>query len=339
MGITKNALVRYRILDRCLRDTSRVYSAKDLLGKVNDGLRGLLGDGAPRSSIGKVQLHTDLEALREHWDADILESKSPSDGRVLLYRYSDPNFSINNQPLSEVEASNIRDAIEVLSRFQGLPQFEHMSEIIPALEDRFGTRSEKRESAIEFSSNKYLEGLEHLTPAHNAIVNQRVLSVEYQDFKSPTPYTVELHPYYLKQFNNRWFLFGRNPSKGSESWNLSLDRIKSIQETTTEFISTTIDWSEYFEDIVGVSKHDKDVEVVELLFSPEQAPYVLTKPLHGSQKTKSNDENGLLISLEVIPNYELLKLILSFGPKVEVISPQEIRRQIASMVETCSRQY
>lgn len=339
MSEVKNPLVRYQVLDKCLRDTSRYYSAVDLLKLVNQRLEERNGTGSSRSQIGRVQLHEDLKSLAELYGAEIEIRKSPSDGRVKLYRYLDPNFSINNQPLSEHEASGIKNAIEILSRFQGLPQFELISEIIPALEERFGNQATSKQTSIEFSSNKYLQGLEYLTPLYNAVVNQRVLSISYQDFKSPEPYDVLIHPYYLKQYNNRWFLFGRNDRSDVESWNLSLDRIKSIDETTIPFKQSTIDWSEYFSDIIGVTKKDAAVETVELLFSTEQAPYILTKPIHESQKKKYNDERGLLITIDVIPNFELEKLLLSFGERLTVLSPEYLRERISERFFKASNMY
>lgn len=339
MSEVKNPLVRYQVLDKCLRDTTRFYSAADLLNLVNKKLEERNGLGSSRSRIGRVQLHEDLKSIEELYGAEIETRKSPSDGRVKLYRYTDPNFSINNQPLSEQEAIGIKNAIEILSRFQGLPQFEQISEIIPALEDRFGNQSNVADSSIEFSSNKYLVGLEHLPTVYNAITNQRVLNVSYQDFKSPEPYDIIIHPYYLKQYNNRWFLFGLNERREIETWNLPLDRIKSVRETTISFKPTSIKWQEYFEDFIGVTKKDGGLEIIELLFAPEQAPYILTKPIHDTQTKKYHDDRGLLITIEVIPNFELEKLLLSFGERLTVISPVHLRHRIKERLQNAVTNY
>ncbi len=137
------------------------------------------------------------------------------------------------------------------------------------------------------------------------------------------------HPWYLKQYNNRWFIFGLNESSGVMN-NLALDRIECLEETTLEYReNTAIDFSEYFEDIIGLTKleNEKPVKIV-LHISPEQAPNITTKPLHGSQKQVSKDENGISISIKVIPNFELEKLLLSFGDEVKVLEPEKTREQI-----------
>ena len=64
------------------------------------------------------------------------------------------------------------------------------------------------------------------------------------------------------------------------------------------------------------------------MFNKEEAPYVITKPIHESQKVKKHDENGLLITIEVFPNIELEKVILSYGSGVKVIGPKSFKDKI-----------
>ena len=78
---------------------------------------------------------------------------------------------------------------------------------------------------------------------------------------------------------------------------------------------------------------------IELLFTNEEAPYVLTKPIHGSQKKKKHDESGLILTIEVIPNIEFEKLILSFGEKVKVVSPKKIADLFKSKYISASKLY
>ncbi len=164
----------------------------------------------------------------------------------------------------------------------------------------------------------------------NAIINERVLLVSYKDFKSSAPYEITFHPHYLKQYNNRWFVFGFNAENQVQIWNLALDRIESLTETTHKYKSTDTDWDEYFFDLVGVTRPENAVikEII-LKFSPNVAPYVMTKPLHPSQKHKY-EPAGLEVKIRVIPNLELESLILSFGENAQVIAPDEFRTRIQS---------
>jgi hypothetical protein len=159
--------------------------------------------------------------------------------RRVYYRYENLSFSINNQPLNNSEAEQIKSALQIFSRFSGTPQFEWVNEMIPMLESKFGLIERKKE-IISFESNIDLSGIHFLTPLFHAIINERVLLVQYKDFKSPEPYPITFHPYYIKQYNNRWFVFGLNADNQNSSWNLALDRIVSLNENQSWHLNPQI---------------------------------------------------------------------------------------------------
>jgi len=334
MSVNKNALIRYQVLDRCFRNTGRLYFWEDLLEECN---KALFEFDSKNEGIKRRQLFDDMRFMESEqgWSVPLARVRK---GRRVYYRYENLDFSINNQPLNDSEAEQIKSALQILSRFSGSPQFEWVNELIPRLESKFGLIERKKE-VIKFESNVDLKGLNHLTPLFNAIINERVLSVKYKDFKSSEAYEVTFHPYYLKQYNNRWFAFGLNPYKGAPNWNLALDRILEISETNLEYEASQTDWEEYFYDLVGVSRPmGLEPQEIILKFSPEVSPYVITKPIHPSQKSK-NGPTGLEVRIKVIPNFELQKLILSYGEQVEVISPTDLRECISNRLTSANRLY
>jgi predicted DNA-binding transcriptional regulator YafY len=96
-----------------------------------------------------------------------------------------------------------------------------------------------------------------------------------------------------------------------------------------------IDWQEYFEDIIGVTKPvDAVLENVVLHFNGKTGKYMETKPLHGSQKTKWIDDTTLEVTLDIIINYELERLLLSYADSVVVMKPSRLASLIkARMIE------
>ena len=323
MSINKNALLRYQVLDRCFRNTGRKYFWQDLLDEINKALEEFNGPG---SGIKRRQLFDDIKFMEsdQGWGIPLDKRR---EGRRVYYRYSDPEFSISNQPLNEDEVSKIEAAIMVLSRFAGAPQFEAVQEMIPVLKDRLGLDHQSKE-VIGLESNIDLKGIEYLSQLYDAIINEQVLEVEYQDFKSDEPFTLTFHPYYLKQYNNRWFVFGLNEKESIPTWNLALDRIENLSQRQGEYRKCDIDWNDYFYDIIGVTRYqNREPETVVLEFTKEMAPYVETKPLHPTQKTEWKGDK-LVVSIEVIPNYELESLILSYGATVEIVSPIGLRNEI-----------
>lgn len=334
MSINKNALIRYQVLDRCFRNTGRMYFLEDLLEECN---KALIEFDSDSEGIQRRQLFDDIRFMESEagWSIPLERIRY---GRRVYYRYEDLSFSISNQPLNDSESEQMKSALQIISRFAGTPQFEWVNEMIPMLESKFGLIERKKE-IISFESNIDLKGLEFLTPLFNAIINERVLLITYKDFKSSEPYEITFHPYYLKQYNNRWFVFGLNPYNQVANWNLALDRIESLSETDLKYNLSETDWEDYFFDIVGVTRPvGAELQEIVLKFSSEVAPYVITKPLHPSQKHK-NDPTGLEVKIKVIANFELEKLILSFGEQVEVISPQDFKEHIAKRLKSAARLY
>ena len=334
MSINKNALLRYQVLDRCFRNTGRRYFWEDLLSEINKALEEYNGPG---SGIKRRQLFDDIKFMEsdQGWSVPLERKK---DGRRVYYRYSDNDFSISSQPLNESEVNQIEAAISVLSRFSGAPQFESVQEMIPVLQDRLGLKGTAKE-VISLESNIDLKGIEYLSSFYDAIVNEQVLEVEYKDFKSEEPFSIMFHPYYLKQYNNRWFVFGLNEKLDIPTWTLALDRVESISQVRGEYRECDIDWHDYFYDIIGVTRiPGNEIQEVVLEFSRVSAPYVKTKPLHPTQKIEEID-GKLIVRIKVIPNYELESQILSYGENVEVLEPADLKRRIETKLSESLSNY
>jgi predicted DNA-binding transcriptional regulator YafY len=334
MSIIKNALLRYQTLDRCFKNTGRSYLIEDLLEEVNQTL---FDENPENSGIQVRQLREDIRFMRS-----ILGYSAPIDskeisGRKHAYFYSDPSFSINNSPLNSTEAEQLKSVLTLLNRFQGNPGFEWLTEMSVILKDTFHLKSNDKK-VISFEDNIDYSGHEFITPLFNAIVNKRVLKVNYRPFGKDAQ-ELNFHPYHLKQFNNRWFVFGLNQNLDAPAWNLALDRITSIIEIHDVYIEDDTDWDFYFSEIIGVSKPYQTDEVeVQLLFSAKQSPYIKTKPIHETQKHYEVEE-GLLVKIKVIPNFELEQLILSFGDGVKVVSPIHLKEKIFSRIQNSLNHY
>lgn len=194
------------------------------------------------------------------------------------------------------------------------------------------------ESFVFFEQNDRLVGLEHLSFVIDATVNHRALNISYNSYNGKE-IVCDVHPYYVKQYNNRWFLFG--VINGRERiTNFALDRIKRVTSADIQFVKNTrYDFSSYFDDVVGVSvpNNPRDKQTIVLKFSPSRFPYVVSKPIHHSQQILDNDKCTL--SVEVIPTRELDQQIFSFGADVEVLSPAPYRETIRKKIEENLKKY
>lgn len=334
MSTNKNATIRYQALDKCFRNPGRKYFIEDLLDACNQALMEL---DFYSTGIQLRQLRVDMSFMRDPlgYNAPIVAIPDP---KKCYYRYSDLNFSINSQPLNEQEAQQLKESLLTLSRFKGMPQFEWVEEMKARLEQTFHLKTE--DNILSFEENPYLTGREYIGAIYSAIVNQRVLRITYKPFKTNKELTFEIHPYHLKQFNNRWFLFGLN-NEYQNLTNLALDRIQEIANSKIKYIqNSNIDFTEYFEDVIGVSVNDRHApEKVVLKVNEELLPYIVSKPIHGSQKLKKDDAGEALIELQLQLNYELESLLFSFGEKIEVLKPEVLRTSMANRIKKLNQKY
>ena len=333
MAINKNALLRYQTLDKCFSNPVRKYFYDDLIEACNTALSLINPD---TTGVKRRQIEEDIKYMEEKWDIPLSRIR---DGKKIYFRYSDTKFSIDNQPLNQAEIEQIKSAMQILTRLEGMPQFSWVNELMSKLHQEFLLEKEAA-PIMSFDSNQYLTGIEHLGRLFHSILYRQPLVIQYQSFRSTSSVVWILHPYYLKQYNNRWFLFGLN-DVDSRLTNLALDRIISIDEASASFIpNEQYDFETYFEDIIGVTRLEgKEAVEIHLAFDYQTAPYILSKPLHGSQKVKSKDARELVISIEVIPNYELESCILAFGEKVQVIKPEAFRQVIKQRIEKATGLY
>ena len=262
------------------------------------------------------------------------------DGRRVYYRYSDPDFTINAQPLTEEEANQLRAVIVTLGRFRGLPSNAWIDEVISNLEWRFGLRG-KKENIIGFEQNPFLKGLNLLPKIIDAAVNHQVLSITYRNYKNCEEECVTMvHPWYVKQYNNRWFLMAYN-AETNRITNFALDRIQELQvEESVAFIpNKEIDFVHYFDDVFGVTIPPSDVEKIRVVlqFSKKQYPYIVSKPLHHSQEIV--DDENCILAVEVRPTYEFTQLILSFGKDVKVLETAPYRQEIIDNIRQNLQNY
>ena len=329
MPTNKNAQLRYQVLDRCLSNFCIKYDIEDLYHEVNAVLR---EQGIKAIQIRQLRL--DLKDIR-NMGAEI--EVIPFDGKRCYYRYADRNFSLFKKELPIEDLEELRSTLNMLSHYRGLPGNSWLEEVISSLECRFGIKP-NTEKLVAFDKNDQLKGLEHLSGLIDATVNHHTLQVNYRTFSGKDK-TLCIHPYYMKQYNGRWFIYGWNEEEARLE-NLALDRIQCFNTIALPFKENTeINFNTYFDNVIGATvpnSHEAiDVEKVILRFSEKRFPYVVSKPMHRSQKIIGEHT----VQLTVKPTRELTQQIFSFIPDIEVLAPAWYREEIKLKIKENLKKY
>ena len=328
MAVNKNALIRYKTLDKCLQNKYRKWTLDDLIEACSDALYEYEGID---KGVSKRTVQSDLQMMR----SDKLGYNAPI---IVIdkkyYAYEDPEYSITNIPLTEGDLSKLYEAVDFLKQFQGFSHFKELDGMVQKLEDHVYAQKNHQKPVIDFEKNENLIGLNYLDTLYRAIIQKKALYLSYQSFKAREPISFNFHAYLLKEFRNRWFLIGIKKKQQGILY-LALDRIKSVEPSEIEYIENTdIDWEEFFKHAIGVSvSPNLPTDKVVLYITNKHAPYVLTKPFHWSQKLIDRDNYGITISLDVQHNFELEKDILGIGDGIKVIKPARLRRNIKDRLQ------
>jgi predicted DNA-binding transcriptional regulator YafY len=330
MATNKHATIRYHALDRCFSNYGRKFFIEDLIDACNHAIYEFAGI---EEGVKRRQVFDDITFMESEqgWSIPLERIK---EGKRVYYRYSDKSFSIKNHGINPAEAEQLKETLTILTRFKGMPQFEWIEEIQIRLEETFMLKG-NIQSIVGFEQNPFLKGLNHFTGIFNAIQHEKALKIKYQGYRQENPTHTTLHPWYLKQFNNRWFLFGFNEELRTMT-NFALDRIIGYEESKIKYLKNdVVNFDEYFDDVVGVTvKSDAPIEKILIKIKKEIWPYIESKPLHGSQKFKSKSEEDVLVELNIQINHELMALLFSYMDAIEIIEPKSLRERFKSISKT-----
>ena len=332
MPVDKQVLLRYKVLNKCFRDLYRKYTIDDLVEECTKAMREARYDSG---GVAKRTIQNDINNLQmAPYSIKLVENLRIGHKRV--YRYCDTFYTLPLFNIDDSDRNKILAAVNVLENYGGEPLMDWARTLLMQIESGlFGSDSS---SVVSFQSNPDLKNLSLFGDLLQAIINKKVLKLTYAPFGKDA-YEVRVYPYHLKQFNDRWFLIAQ--AEGYDKFgHYALDRIERFEVVDMPYVESEVDFSEYFDDVIGVTVPDRSEPVdVILRVSNYRINYIKTKPLHLSQRVIGEDKDHTTISINVKINKELIARILSFGADIEVLAPAPLRAEIAEIIQVMSNKY
>ena len=338
MSVNKNIFNRLKVYDSCFHNVEG--STKEvIMEKLSAADRAATDikdkkDNEKGFVINDRQFYNDLKTIETFWMIKIDRKKN---GKTCTYKYKQPGYTIFPDPTDDELLYQIRKNLSYFRQFKGLPTLKFLDYLMAL------TRNEEADFStpkiiVEFDGNPDLMGIDHFPTLLEAIQEEKILKINY--YKSyNTMEEYKFCPYFLKQFNSRWFVLGTNIQYPNSISSLAIDRINNIENVEDEsYIETHVDFDkEYFENVIGPTIPRKcEVLKVKLRFSKERFDYIVSKPIHLSQKDYKKERT---ITMEVMHNRELESLILYFGDDVEVLEPENLRTVIKNRIDQMYKKY
>ena len=335
MPANKYALLRYRIIDRCLTNPGRPFPTKeDLRQACEEALYGSDGEHISISTVEK-----DLWAMRNEADLGYyapIEYHRDERG----YHYTEEGYSINDVQLNDDDLDAIRFATNTLIQFRDLPIFQQFDQALGKIADRLtvspNLETDGMDKFIQFESTPHASGSQHLGPLLQAIRSRSEVKLGYAKFQdSNEPSTYNLHPYLLKEYRNRWYLLGWDCDK-QRIRTFGCDRIESMEilDDRRFQMQPSFDPNDYFAHALGITVlGDGKPERIEFKCDALLSKYLQTQPLHHSQRIREEGETHI-VRLEVMPTFELLQWLQAHASEITVLQPLHIQDAVILKLES-----
>jgi len=335
MATNKHAIIRYRVIDKCLRQVDRAWNWKTLAEACAKELYKATG---AKTTLSERTIKGDLQSMRTD---EALGYFAPIeyDRKEKSYYYSRRDFSITESPLNKSDSNELKNAISLLRQFTGFRHLEGIENIIQKLELLAYESSTKADRIVHLEQPALIPGQLWLDKLYDAIKKKKCLLLSYKPFERKES-SYPISPYVLKEFDNRWYLYGYNHQK-NQVRTYGLERITNLKNSITAYQeNTSFDPDTYFSDIIGITlipgRKPKKIQF-EVFGSTVQ--YVKTKPIHASQKELNSEKNKTLFEIEVIPNFELESLLLSYGETLKVIKPANLVSNLKKRTDSLAKLY
>lgn len=336
MPSTKNALMRYYTIDECLRNTfhlpERSYDPSHRgLWTVNELLDRIYEKTG--IEISERQLSQDIHDMR---NGDLGYYAPIENLRGVGYFYADPNFRISDNPLTDEDVRILNDAIEVFHQFKGFRDFERIDGLLIKLEEKI---NKKPYPLVQLDNLNDAKGIEWIRIIKEAIRRENALKLVYETFGGKRSERF-IHPYVLKEYNNRWFVYCYSEDYQSDGI-YALDRILDLVKVKIKYIKPTASQIEdYFKNIIGVTNEKSSiVSRIIIKVKNARARYLVTKPLHNSQEIIGTEKDCTRFSFQLKINNELVSLFLSFGSDLLVEEPLQLKEEMKKIFSDALEMY
>lgn len=298
----------------------------------------------------------DIKFLQNEKNAQLKEERClPQKGvgrMITKYGYENHDASIFHDNLSLDDKLLIKNILEIL-QLKGIDSLNSFMKF----EKNYGKEMSKIFSPIISFTKNPLEKKSlstRLNKLLSCIRQQKVILIKMYDRFDTTKITKHIvNPWYLREYNRRWYMFGKEDQSIKH---YAIDRIISISERKKEYEAADRSIDEILENVIGVNfREDDRAEDIIFWVSNDSSDFVLKKPIHKSMVQidetevrqyvcpdfvdKLPDKRGVFLKMKCIINYELRREMMSFETALIVLYPNELRLRIKETLHDMYNSY
>lgn len=130
MPANKNALIRYKTIDRCLRNKYRRWTLNDLVDACSEALyemEGIAKGVSARTVQGDIQMMRS-DKLGYYAPIEVYDNK--------YYRYSEPEYSISSTPVTTDDYDLLVYAVKVIDEYTKSGNLNNVMDVLTRVKDK-----------------------------------------------------------------------------------------------------------------------------------------------------------------------------------------------------------
>jgi predicted DNA-binding transcriptional regulator YafY len=315
LNLSKSAMRRYKVIDSLLRNTMRKYpTMEEIIEACFEKLDYYPSVETIQKDIRNMKMDTPMG-----FGAPIRFSRLH-----MGYEYTDPNYTLTAISLQESEIETIQKAIELIKAIGGSrigDKFNHaIQKVISATLEN--NEELNKLPVLQTMHLPVSKGFEHFDLFYKACNEKIPVSIIHFSYTKRIFKHIKLHPFLIKEFDNRWYLIGYSEHH-NEVRTFGMDRISMPVLLKKEFIPSNYRTVyEFLNDMYGVFPiANMEKTEIKLHVRKMLTHYLHAYPIHPSQKIEKQDDGDSIIKFDLIPTVELARYVLSNGQSINIISP------------------
>jgi predicted DNA-binding transcriptional regulator YafY len=292
---------------------------------------------AERFEISSKTAQRSIDFMRDRIGAPL-----EYDSRHKGYRYSDDSFSLPSFQVSQEEMVSILLARNLLSNSaEGLisRDIQSFGRKLFANMGQIGFSQDKLRNAFSAVWNGYSPSqASTFRVVLNALLRNRLLTCRYTSPASSQETERTIAPHHLQHYMGSWVLIGWCQWK--QDWRkFFLSRMSDPIMTDESFNPRPRkEWQPLIHASFGIFQGGDPIPVI-LQFNPFRAQWIREQVWHPDQKMETLPDGGLRMVLPVTDFREVKLRVLQFGADVEVIEPEELRKEIREEIKRMAKMY
>jgi predicted DNA-binding transcriptional regulator YafY len=310
--------------DQLIRQWKIVSLLSGRVGRSFDQLKGELG-------VTKRTIQRDINVLEAAGFPVISESR----GGTVYWRLLDSTKESAELSFTLPELMALYFSRDLLKVLHGSPMQQALDSALQKIGARLPAsghdllRRLKEQTTVSVIGWKdYSKSSEIISALNRAIRRQLTARITHRPLKAPETRTRTVDPYRLWYTGGGLYLVGYDHGKNAIR-TFAVERISGVITTNQRFTAKEHFDFEAFQR-TAFPVHGGEPQLVRVRFSPDQAPYVMERHWHDSQKLELQGDGSVTIELQIGNLWEVKRWLIGWGGSAEVLMPSTLKEEILS---------